>query len=265
MAESEECYIEAARPVIWPFLRADDRLEETVNLLHLAIQGIARTTVLPELSSALEKFTGERSQAEKEQVSKVAELAKREVERGFPLLHAQAAISLWSILEVAVEDFAVAWLSFDRTAIQSARTRKINVPLHRFMGLDDEERLRFLVRRMQEEVDGEFSKGIGHFEPLLDSLGFGGGLEEPHRRDLVELAEMRNCIVHRGAVADRKLREACNWLNLKSNEPVIVTHDSCMRYCSATSAYLAELVYRIRFHFGDATSKPFASRSSGAP
>ncbi len=262
----------APRPLILPFKRALNRLDELNDLLHLAIDGISRVQLLPRLADAVAHVTkelGEALPADEEQqrqhVAQLAEKAKREVERGFPLLHAYMAVGCWSVLEVAVEDFLVAWLKYDQTELQQEQLAKIKVPLSQFLVLDEEERLRFLIAELQHRVGSTYARGLERFESMLNAFGLGGKLDEKYGRSIFELGEIRNVIVHRGGIVDRKVAEACPWLNLKIGDPVVVTHGMYAKYLEAIDSYLAEMVRRAEKRFSKAGAQDEPKESSEAP
>lgn len=232
------------------FKRALRRFEETIQTLGLAMNAISRVKAMPQLFEALTNYNAARfnQEPDPEQLRRIGELANvayGEEKRGFPLLHAQATVTIWSIIETAVDDFSVDWILLHKDILLGKRLGKLTVPLHRFVALTEEERVRLVVEKLKQELGLEFSSGIGHFEPLLGFLGFGGGFDDDCRRYLVELGEVRNCIVHRGGMVDRKLMEACPWLEVMTNQQLNVSHGMFGNYSSATSKYLAEVICRI--------------------
>lgn len=92
------------------FLDYTDRLSQ---LLHLSMKGISMVRGVPKAIEALamvDDDDGGNVQTRIETAKKEAELAQREVSEGFPLLHAQATIALWSALEATIRLFVARWL-----------------------------------------------------------------------------------------------------------------------------------------------------------
>jgi len=56
---------------------------------------------------------------------------------------------------------------------------------------------------------------------------------------------VRNVIVHRGSVADRRLILACPWLNLKAGDKVEITHEILGKYFKALNDYLMIVIRRL--------------------
>ena len=82
--------------------------EECHQLLHLSMKGISMIQAVPKSIEALEMAyaAGYGDSSEKERLSlcdanKMAELAKKECDSGFPLLHAQLLVALWGAVEAA--------------------------------------------------------------------------------------------------------------------------------------------------------------------
>ncbi len=63
--------------------------------------------------------------------------------------------------------------------------------------------------------------------------------------DLIELCEIRNVIVHRGSVVDRKLLRACPWIGLKPGELVALDAATCKRYIQAFDSYMGNAMMRL--------------------
>jgi hypothetical protein len=240
------------------------------------MDGIRRVQHLPRLAEAVAPFAKEFGdalpEAEEEKhrqaVNRLAEKAEREVELGFPLLHAYMAVGYWSVLEVAVEDFLVAWLQHDRGQLQREQLAKIKVPLGQFLVLDEEERMRFIITELQHRIGSAYARGLERFEATLNVFGFGGKVEDSYARSIFELGEIRNVIVHRGGIVDRKLADACPWLNLKVGDPIVVTHEMYGSFLGAIDSYLAEILSRIKKRFAEPGAQDQSSESTdvrGAP
>src|ERR1035441_464818 len=93
-----------AHPWLVPFKQFTTYADETVALVNLSINGLRRIIAWPDfLKAAFHLDDSDDSVAE---ANRQAELARPEVERDFPLLHAHALLGLWSGLEALVEDSA---------------------------------------------------------------------------------------------------------------------------------------------------------------
>lgn len=84
------------------------------------------------------------------------------------------------------------------------------------------------------------------FEGLLRLIDLTGPVEDETKRTLYELGQVRNVIVHRASIADRKLVKACPWLNLSPGTKVVVTSTAFARYVNAVQDYLVALLSRVK-------------------
>jgi hypothetical protein len=64
------------------------------------------------------------------------------------------------------------------------------------------------------------------------------------------LSQVRNCLMHRAGRTDRKLIDACPWLNLEMGHQVKVTHEAFRRYVNAVVWYTTDTICRIGERFG---------------
>jgi hypothetical protein len=91
---------------------------------------------------------------------------------------------------------------------------------------------------------------INRFELLLEPFGLSGPVSETTKRGLFELNQVRNSLMHRAGKADRRLIEACPWLNLSAGQTVNLTGDAYKRYQEAAFDYVTEIIIRIGERFG---------------
>lgn len=207
------------------FLAAQEELD---RLLHLSMRSIAALRGLPAFAVALADVEGTTLDPDNQQrvaaLTKDAELAAREVDNGFPLLHAQAAVTIWGSLEYLVSDFVASWLANQPSAVQVEQVSKLKIRFGDFISLNEEERYYYLTDLLDRETQGNLRRGVDRFENLLEVFDLGGTVPEDTRKALWELFHVRNCLVHRRGLADRRLIQACPWLNLSAGELSRVDH-----------------------------------------
>ena len=204
--------------------------------------------VAPEEVADSEIKENQRARVRK-QAKERADLAQREVANGFPVLHAQQVVSLWSAIECFVEDILVAWLSNAPEAMKSERLRKIKIPLADFDRMTESERKYFLVSELQREPGLSQRNEIEKFESLLELAGFSGKIYACVKRDLVELGHVRNVLLHRRGIVDAKFRQACPWMSVGIGQQVGVNSDSVERYSAAVLSYFQLIVERMKTSF----------------
>ena len=89
-----------------------------------------------------------------------------------------------------------------------------------------------------------FQPGVGRFEPLLDAVGLGGAVSPGIKRTVLECGEIRNCIVHRDGLADKRLKARCPWLTTPTGEKLIVTDRDFGAYTLCGHWYVLDLSRR---------------------
>jgi hypothetical protein len=216
------------------FLR---RREEVARLVAVAGYALRSVTGLARLTESLHEPAEAVDRARE-----IAALALQEVEADLPLLHSAAAVLIWGALEAAVIDFLVRWLVSHPACLTAQPFSNIRVRLGEYEHLEGEDRMRFLVRLLEREVGASLKPGVGRFGCLLKPLGIGPSISDDTRRDLTELAAVRNVVVHRSAVADARFTESCPWLGLAVGDLVRVGGSAFDRYLRATSEYAAAII-----------------------
>lgn len=242
------------------FIEQTKRLDE---LLRLSISGISILRGMPKIVEVLAKMQGESGKETRDtlqRAKKEAELAKREVKDDFPLLHAQTTIALWSALEATIRYFLTRWLQNYEKAMEVEAIQKLRVKIGEYESLEGEERFFYILNRLEQELATPLKTGVTRFESLLDPFGLAGPVDEDVRRNLFELNQVRNALVHRAGLADRRLTNSCPWMKLKVGDPVKVDREMTTRYSESVANYALELIIRIGEHFGVDMSE-FRSKS----
>lgn len=229
-----------------------DHQEDLARILQLSMSGIAMLRGRQTAIEAIGKAVGPDKDYEKNLARAVREreLAQTEIDNDFPLLHEQATVALWASLEALIRSFAARWLMNKPEALQSDAVKKLKVRIGEYEALDASERCFWIVDLLDQEAGGALRVGVSRFESLLHPLGLDGSVDEDCRKILFELSQVRNVIVHRRALADKRLIDSCPWLVLKVGDRIRIKHVMWRRYNSAVAAYILELIQRVRVSFG---------------
>ena len=155
--------------------------------------------------------------AELDRIRAVESRALAEVAADFPLPHSAGTVLPWGALEAATRDFVVRWLYRFPASRQTENIARIRVPVGEYERLDGEDRMRYL-------------------------LGIAPAVDDEIRRDLYELAAIRNAIVHRANLVDSRLLSLCPWLPYKDGDALDVSRDQFRRYSSAACLFAASTI-----------------------
>ena len=259
---------EAWEQLTKPFSTFLDHAEEAGRALEASTRGISVLVGMPRVMEALQAVkeppdAGEKDDAPERlrHARELADFAKGQVDKGFPLLYGQALVSLWGELEALVEDFLVVWFQNTPDALRIEQVARLKVPLAQFETLDAEERIRLLVHELEDNLRATFRAGVVRFEALLSVIGMSGDVDPQVKRDLYEMNHVRNVIVHKASTADRRFAEACPWLGVKPGTPLKVTAADWVRYSGAVHSYNLNLINRLRVACG---KKPYVTNEKAA-
>lgn len=248
--------VAATRPVFQRFLEFLEHSERTAALVVRGVRGIEK---LPPLAKALHSLDSKAVLRDDEkrtldlrltQAEEAARFAREEIANDFPFLRSALAILLWGALEAAVDDVVVEWLRVDPRSMMARGLSGIRVPLAKFQAGTDEERIRLLLAEVIRRKRAEFKPGIGRFEAILQVAGLSGEFDAARKRDLLELSKVRNLLVHRAGVVDRRFLDDCPWIDVRLGSTLRVSGDRSHAYATAASEYALELVQRVRVRSG---------------
>lgn len=220
------------------FLRRREQILQLVGVTGHALrhmEGAAR------LSEVLK-----RSPDVVDRIRDIETLALAEIKSDMPLLHGAAVVLIWGSLEAAIRDFLVRWMARNPSARLVPELRNVRVRVAEYESFDGEDRMRYLVSVLERELGASLKPGAGRFDCLLQVFGFRPQISDEQRRNLNELAAVRNVIVHRAGIADDRLLTLCPWLPAKVGDVVLVDGAAFGRYVHAASEYAAEILHALR-------------------
>lgn len=233
------------------FRRHFEYIEEANRLLHIAMRGLSAVKAMPAAVTALAQWdvaNGREPDGESHKMREATEaatIAEQETERGFPTLHAHASVDLWSSTEACVDDLLCAWLGEFPEELKHDALAKVKIAFGEYLSLQVEDRVRYVLEEVKQSVRSALKPGIGRFEAVLDLVKLGGGVPDGTRRDLYELSLVRNVLVHRAGIVDRRFKAACDWRDDSVGARIIVSHADYSRYLSAVCDYLSEVLKRM--------------------
>ncbi|AZC62628.1 hypothetical protein [Pseudomonas chlororaphis] len=181
----------------------------------------------------------------KQHALKVSEFAEGQRKDGLPYLHSLCAVRLWALTEAMVDELVVHSLLTPSECFDQALLSRLKGPLIEFRSASPDEQAEFLAETLKQLVDAPLKLGAGKFEALLAPVGLGGEIQEGVRRTLYELSQIRNIIVHKSGKADRRIVEACPWLNYKKGDTVHVTFKMFECYRLAVYWYIVAIRGRV--------------------
>lgn len=232
-----------------PFKEFITHIEELGNLIELSVRGISSLRAMPRISSVIALATGNEEE-NPDFYQRLAQLAEREVSRGFTLLFAQATIALWSHLESFVKEFLIIWLGNRPSTMLNDEIQHVKIPLAQYGMMNDYEKRYYIVDALERNLQATPKNGVSRFEDLLSAFDLSGPVESELRKNLYELSNVRNVIVHNRGIADRKFLEACPWFDLEAGEIVEVHHQRYDTYQKSVLEYALVIFQRVSEKFG---------------
>jgi hypothetical protein len=232
-----------------------DDQHQVEQLMHLSMRGISILRAMPKALDALAKadpdeYSTDDAWRRRKSIQETSELAQSEVDTDFPVLHAQAAISLWGAMEVLIRTLVAKWIQNRPDVFQLEIMKKLRVRLGEYESLSSEERAFYIADLIEIELSAGLKLGVGRFETLLEPFGLSGAVPDAVRRTIFELSQIRNVLVHRRGIADRRLVQQCPWLGLAIGDRVTISHGRYTAFRFAAMTYAMEILQRLRCRHG---------------
>jgi hypothetical protein len=183
-----------------------------------------------------------------------ADLAEKEVSAGFPVLHSQQTVFLWGALEGVFEDILVAWLTNEESTLKNPMLKRIKIQLADFIQMDVTERMPYLVSELKREHRAGHHSSIEVFERILEQIGLGGGMDPQLKRNLIELEQVRNILLHKKGMIDSRFTDVCPWIRAKVGTRLVPDEQHVMKYSDAVLDYYELLINRTKSYFASKAS-----------
>jgi hypothetical protein len=197
-----------------------------------------------------EKIKNKYSEKHIDDVKKRAAFAQDEIDKGFPVIIGHAVVSFWSAMETFTHDLVISFLLNEDKILQNEMYAKIKIPLFQYEQLDKESRMHYLVQECSRTTNAVLKPGVSRFETLLESIGLSGSVDDSIKRDIYEMQQVRNLIVHKSSVVDKRFVDACPWLKASIGEKYTVSYRDYKRYVESLSRYMYVIIDRLRVYFG---------------
>ncbi|MHC1753497.1 hypothetical protein [Humidesulfovibrio sp.] len=236
-----------------PFEDLFSYVERQGHLLRLSRRGISSLLNIPKIIEVLQKVDiddGVQREKALEHAKAEADLAKREVEEGFPLLYAQATITLWATLDSTMVVFLSRWIQNNKKCFLCQEMQKVKVKISEYERLSRSEKALYVVELLQRELSLTFRHGVKRHEHILKQFGLHWDVDSEVQRELIELNVVRNYIVHRRGVVDSNFKKCCPWDNIKYGQKIIITPERYRRYETAVGAYALSVIVRLGEYYG---------------
>jgi hypothetical protein len=216
---------------------------DTLMMLKIATEGVATAEIRLLSAQSLRKTTVEHLEPSSQFLvtqdahikarQRELEYAKREQLAGFPRIISLTLVATWSFLEAYVEDIAILVLQscperLDTPELLKA-TEKRHTQSEGDVALSVESILETAVHQRSRKLNTAFSK----LEYRLELVGIKEYMPATTRRELTELGELRNLIVHRGTEVDRRFLDKCSWVNLAIGEFYPITIDTLTQFTNS--------------------------------
>lgn len=167
-------------------------------------------------------------------------LARELMESDYHDVNVNVLIASWSALEVAVEDTIVLLLLKWPPTLTAFTDNGIDLKRYSATA-QNEESAGKLVRALERKIRENFSAGPALVE-MLRFAGLSVKCDEHNLERLTEMSAMRNCILHRGGVCDKRVIREASGIELHEGDLIRLGVNHTLRYLDAANKFAMELI-----------------------
>ena len=166
--------------------------------------------------------------------------SKELIAKDLHAIHVPGIIALWASLEVAVEDTATLVLVNDLQSLDDAVLAGFKLPSG-FTKPPGESYARRVFARMEQVSRGTRSIAEAYAH-ILQVLGVSTSVAPEDFETLAELNYVRNCILHRGGVVDRRVTEEAPNSGLAVGDFVHIAEERYLRYYKSVGSFAQQML-----------------------
>lgn len=237
--------------------------EHGILTMEVAMKGISMVRGMPQSLEVLNEIyalkTGKKKNIQEQDIQKTRELsnfAEDQIKEGFPLLVQQTLISLWSFLEASIYDAAVQWLVISKFKTINIEKKNIEVPFFEFQNASLADRAGYLIDSYLNKKSSK-TDSSHKFENLFEFIGWHKGgrkykeyakrekvNERKIEKDIIEFSKIRNLILHKAGIVDKKFKTDCPWREDKLGSKIVITREEFGRYVASSMIYVVGIANR---------------------
>jgi hypothetical protein len=166
---------------------------------------------------------------------KISSQAQEVIDADFHRINVHGIIGLWVAIEVAVEDTVVLILTKALPAAQSALSALKRPPKIDDAGISEAEARRLYDRLQRQYREGQsVSEG---YRLLLQALNISVEVPSESAKILSELNYVRNCLLHRGGIIDKRAMAEAQKLQLFPGDSLRLGNKMYGRYLDAATTF----------------------------
>jgi hypothetical protein len=150
-------------------------------------------------------------------------------------------IAVWGALEILVHDLAVELIKGNPSLLRSGAFASVRIPA-KHASLDADDRIALTIEIFLQQLKSKRSSSVMRFEDLFNAVGLIGQSPDELRAKLEEMQHVRNLLVHRGGIADKKFRRLCPNIRVEVGQRLTVSNDQYSLYTDAIVEYIKLLV-----------------------
>jgi len=223
-------------------------IEETTKLYQLVKASQNAMHVIDGISKDLigrDKPTSETGQDQNfNNIIASAKIVRKEIDNEFQFLNTQCALMLYAYLEATIKRLIKSFIKLNKN-IEIKEITDVQIKLHEYMNLDENDRYEYLYQQYEKKNAIGLLYGLTRFETLLAPIGLSGKVSEEIKRNIFELSQVRNLIIHNGGVADRHFVKNCPWLKTTNGQKLLIDQSLIDKYWNAVNSYGQILSFRI--------------------
>ncbi len=171
--------------------------------------------------------------------------AKRVLNDNFRRLYRHSAVGMWAAIETMIDQMIIgAMKNIDDYKNRIANTHPSLAGSNWFKRSSstlEEER-----RKYEGTLSNDFPNVVDRYVELLRPFGVTINLQSETRSLLTEMSEMRNIVLHKGAVVDDRFLQKCPWTNLSTGDEYIITHEGIHKFHEGCSNFVLEILGNLK-------------------
>lgn len=178
-------------------------------------------------------------------------IADKEIGDAFITSYSEAIVTIYSIVEAAVSNVARLIFPLVPEVAEHDKFKKASIPFAKIIGMDTENIYEYFYELYEREVTQGGKYGYNRFDAILKPLNIetSGKLKNNQANDIFELAQVRNVVVHKLGIADKKFIEIFPNFGIQSGSRIVIKQEQFKKYYMACRDFVLAIVTSVEERF----------------
>jgi len=153
-------------------------------------------------------------------------------------------LEIYTLLEVCIKKIIIALIKKLDFNEHPKELRNIKISLSEFNSFDEDDKIEFLFNNLERNTNGGINYSLDRFENLLKVFGLNGPINKSIKKNILELSQIRNLLLHKDGYVDNHFKKKCPFSKYKNQKKINLDSSDLQKFRNSVYYYILLLKNR---------------------